>query len=215
MRRELIFTAVAAAIAAASVAVPRRAAAVTAAEAFAKAPAAVFPTVDSLTRLDMIDYFNSGSAKASRNLLRGDCRVTAVSDARLDFESSDISTHSIELLPAAKGDTVVMLISTMRTPAEDSRVRFFTTSWRELPGMMDSAGLADWLTPEGRRDRVDVENAVPFILATATYDPATSILTLACDPAAYLPKEGADVAEKGLKRTLSFRWDGKRMKLMK
>ncbi len=211
--RDLLLAVLASAFAAVFCVMPRSACAVTAAEAFVKAPSGIFPTVDSLTRLDMIDYFNSGSSKASRNLLRGDCRVTAISDARLDFTSSDISTHALELLPTAKGDTVVMLISTIRTPAEDSRVRFFTTFWKELFGTMDLPELSDWLTPEGRRGREDVENAVPFILSVATYDSATSSLKLVCAPEKYLSQEAVPIAEKGLKRSLSFRWDGKRMRL--
>ena len=40
----------------------------TAAEAFASAPQSVFPLLDKNARLDMIDYFNSGSsASSSRN----------------------------------------------------------------------------------------------------------------------------------------------------
>lgn len=199
--------------AAAFCAAPRHGArAATASELFAKAPARVFPTVDSLTRLDMIDYFNSGSPKASRNLLRGDCRVTAVGDTRLEFSSSDISSHAIELVPGAKGDTVVMLISTIRVPAEDSRVRFFDTSWRELDGLMPAPSLADWLTEEGRKERTDVENAVPFILCKAAYNPVASVLTLTCDPGAYLPEEALPVAARCLRGSLSYRWDGKRMR---
>lgn len=189
--------------------------ALTASEAFAKAPARVFPTVDSLTRLDMIDYFNSGSPKASRNLLRGDCRVTAVSETRLDFASSDVSDHAIELIPAAKGDTVIMLISTLKTPAEDSRVRFFDTSWREIPGLMKAPVLDQWLTEEGRAERADVENAVPFVLSRAAYDPATSILTLTFHPEEYLPKEALDVARRGMRESLSYKWNGKQMQLLK
>lgn len=213
MRNFLLITALC--VVAAFCASSQGARALTASEAFAKAPARVFPTVDSLTRLDMIDYFNSGSPKASRNLLRGDCRVTAVSDSRLEFSSSGISVHSLELIPAAKGDTVIMLISTLDTPAEDSRVRFFDSSWRELEGLMGEPVLDDWLTDAGRAERDDVENAVPFILYKASYDPATATLTLTFSPDGYLPREALDVARSGIRESLAYHWNGRKMQLVK
>ncbi len=210
-----LFLALALCCVAAFCAVPLTGRTLTASEAFAKAPARVFPTVDSLTRLDMIDYFNSGSPKASRNLLRGDCRVTAVSDTRVEFLSSDVASHSVELMPGAKGDTVIMVISTLRTPARDSNVRFFDTSWREIPGVMEPPVLGDWLTEQGRGERADVENAVPFIMSEAVYDPATAVLTLTCRPEEYLPGEAVPVAKRGLRGSLGYRWDGKHMKPLK
>lgn len=194
---------------------PPAARALTASEAFAKAPARVFPTVDSLTRLDMLDYFNSGSPKASRNLLRGDCRVTAVSDIRLEFSSSDVSAHTLQLLPTAKGDTVIMRISTISTPADDSSVSFYDKSWRPLESLMREPELDDWLTEEGKKERRDVENAVPFILSRASFDPETSILTITCHPEEYLPEEALPVAKRGLRESLSYRWDGKKMTPLK
>ena len=47
------------------------AAARTAADLFAAAPAAVIPTLAANTRLDMLDYFRSGLPTASANTLDG------------------------------------------------------------------------------------------------------------------------------------------------
>ncbi len=215
MRKPIMFAAMAAACVVAVGSEPAGRRVPTATEAFVRAPSRVVPTVDSLTRLDMIDYFNSGSPKASRNLLGGDCRVTAVSDTKLEYQSSDVARHALHLLPAVKGDTIIMLISTPATPAEDSQVSFYTSPWQPIGGVMPEPSLSDWLTTEGNARRTDVENAVPFILSRADYDDATSVLTLSCDPAAYLPSESVEVAKNGLRETVSYVWDGKRMKLLK
>lgn len=42
----------------------------TATKAFSDAPATVFPSIDRMTRLDMIDYYNSGSPKPSKTRLK-------------------------------------------------------------------------------------------------------------------------------------------------
>lgn len=215
MRKLVMIAVMAVACVAACGAVPDGRRQLTATEAFVRAPSRVIPTVDSLTRLDMLDYFNSGSQKASRNLLGGDCRVTAISDFKLEYKSSDVASQSLHLLPRTKGDTIIMVISTLATPAEDSQVRFYTSSWKNLDGVMHQPTLSDWLTPEGGAERADVENSVPFIISRADYDEATSVLTLTCHPAEYLPTEALPVAEKGLRETISYVWDGKRMKLLK
>ncbi len=64
MRRLIIFIA---AMASFAMAYPQ----LTATEAFSSAPASVLPLIDYITRLDMIDYYNSGSATASKNVMQG------------------------------------------------------------------------------------------------------------------------------------------------
>lgn len=43
----------------------------TAADFFANAPLRIFPTIDRTTRLDMLDYYRSGSDKPSKTLSKG------------------------------------------------------------------------------------------------------------------------------------------------
>ena len=54
----------------------------TAADFFVSAPLSVFPTIDPMTRMDMIDYFKAGSDKASKNLIGGECRILERSEER-------------------------------------------------------------------------------------------------------------------------------------
>ncbi len=108
-----------------------------------------------------------------------------------------------------------MRISTISTPADDSSVSFYDKSWRPLESLMREPELDDWLTEEGKKERRDVENAVPFILSRASFDPVTSILTITCHPEEYLPEEALPVAKRGLRESLSYRWDGKKMTPLK
>ena len=72
----------------------------TATKAFAEAPAKVFPTLDRMTRLDMIDYFNSGSPKPSKNAFKGDSRILSASDSQITVQTSDVSDVELSLLKA-------------------------------------------------------------------------------------------------------------------
>ena len=93
--------------------------ALTASQAFIDAPVNVFPTIDRLTRLDMIDYFNSGSQKPSKNSFKGDCRILTASESQITVSTSEVSEVSLSLIPQ-KSDTIIMVITTLKTPADDS-----------------------------------------------------------------------------------------------
>lgn len=73
--------------------------ALTASQAFIDAPVNVFPTIDRLTRLDMIDYFNSGSQKPSKNSFKGDCRILTASESQITVSTSEVSEVSLSLIP--------------------------------------------------------------------------------------------------------------------
>jgi lipoprotein len=181
-------------------------------DAFINAPARIFPALDHMTRMDMADYFNSGSPKPSKNVFKGDTRITAATPAQVTVATTDISQAEITVLPV-KGDSIIMLITTLDTPSPDSSVKFYTyPGWEPVKNELFTApGLDDWISEGDTTSRDDLENAVPFILAKAVYDPTAGTLTLENDPESYLSIEDAKVAKKALKDKLVYRWDGRRM----
>ena len=103
-------------------------------EVFIKAPVSVLPTIDTNTRLDMIDYFK---------------------------------------------DSVTVVVKTVDIPASDSRVELYGwPEWR-LIDSGDCGVIADWVIDPARKEgRVeDVENALGFMTATASFDPASGKIT--------------------------------------
>ena len=187
----------------------------TAAQLFVSAPIEVIPSIDRTTRLDMIDYFNSGMDRASKNQFGGECRITAMSPSQLTYTTSDGAEHTISLI-SEKGRPVVMFISTVKTPAEDSSVKFYTSAWKPIEkGLFVVPTLDDWTLPEARDKKADLENSVPFMLVKMSYDPASQNLTLTNNVGAYLPEEVTELAGSSLVGSLVYHWDGKRMVKLK
>lgn len=183
----------------------------TAAEFFVDAPTAVIPTIDRTTRLDMIDYFNAGSDKPSRSAFGGDCRILQLTPESISFTTSDTADYTLSLLPSKnRGEKIIMLVRTLRTPAEDSSAKFYTTSWEEIRGVFEVPMLNDWLNETGKRQRRDVENAVPFVLAKMVYIPDEKLLTITNNLGEYIPEESLDLAKESLHQQLRFRWNGKK-----
>ena len=183
-----------------------------AARAFETAPTSVFPSIDSLTRLDMLDYFRAGITKASKNAFNGQARVTALSASQITVATSEVAEKTISLIPRGKNDTIIMLITTVKTPAEDSQVKFYTRRWQPLDkGLFMVPTLDRWLTPEGESKRETLEDAVPYMLAKITYEPEKRRLTLVNNIGEYLPEEVKDLAGSSLRGQLTFYWDGHKM----
>lgn len=188
----------------------------TAAQFFVSAPLSVFPTIDSITRLDMIDYFQAGSDKPSRNAIGGECRILADEPQSITFTTSDVAEYTLSLLPTKPGkQPILMLVRTLKTPAEDSTAKFYTTDWKELTGLFVVPQLKDWLNDSGRKQRQDVQNAVPFVLARLDYSPLNRSLTLTNNVGDYLPEEALGLAKEALHTHLIFHWNGRKFVAVK
>ncbi len=185
--------------------------ALTASTAFVDAPAEVFPTIDRMTRLDMLDYFNSGSQKPSKNAFKGDCRILSANDSQITVSTSEVSEVAMSLIPQ-KSDTIIMVITTLKTPQDDSSVKFYTSSWKEIKkGLFLVPQLDDWMLPEAKERKKDLENAFPFMLARCVYEPSTGTLTLINNVGGFLPEEDAQWAGPLLRSSITYRWKGKKM----
>ena len=187
----------------------------TAAGAFTDAPASIFPLLDRNTRLDMIDYFNSGSATASQNAMQGKSRVTAMTPDDIRIAMTDASSYQISILPAGN-DSIIAVIQTVATPAHDSHISFYSRSWQELKGNYFTAPVMDeWLSESGKQNDGEVAAMVPFMLAEYVYDPATATLSLTNNLREFLSPDVYQTVADYLRPSLSYRWDGKRMNKVK
>ena len=180
----------------------------TARTAFAEAPSSVFPLLDKLTRLDMIDYFEAGSKVESVNALEGASAVTSLSDESLTVHLTDASDVQLFVVPTAKSDTVVGVITTVATPGHDSSLALYSGRWKRLDGLFTAPKLADWLTDPRRS--AEVEIVVPFILTSYVYNPADKTLTLTNNLKGFLSDDIYSMVDGLVRPLLVYRWDGNR-----
>ncbi|MCC8070695.1 MAG: DUF3256 family protein [Bacteroidales bacterium] len=182
----------------------------TASEAFASAPQQIFPLLDLNTRLDMMDYFNSGSTTASTNNLQGKSRITTLNDDNMIIELTEATTCQLAILPAGK-DTIIAVITTVATPVADSSLALYSDDWEtDLTARAWKAPtLLEWLTTDGRSHRDEVEGIVPFMLVKYTYDPSQQVLTLTNNTSAFLGDDVYSIVGSYISPVLTYRWTGK------
>ncbi|MCM1109966.1 MAG: DUF3256 family protein [Clostridium sp.] len=182
-----------------------------ASDAFVDAPSTIFPLLDRSTRLDMIDYFNSNMTTPSQNNVGGASRLTELTPLSLRIEMTPSSSYQIALIPA-RGDTLIAVVTTVLTPAPDSRLDIYTSDWtrQATETYFDKPALDDWLTDQGRKNRAEVETFVPFLLISYDYNPSTSLLTLTNNTRSFLSEDIYEIVGGSLRDKLLYRFDGKR-----
>lgn len=184
-------------------------------QAFIEAPREVFPLVNTMTRMDMIDYFESGSQTPSNNVMDGKSRITEMSPSMLKAELSPVSSYTLALLPAGR-DTIVAVIQTLSVPFLDSSIQFYTDSWDSLDKKrpFTSPTLANWLLPTAKGHEKDIENVIDFVPAAYALD-SNGRLTLTHSLKEMLVEEDYDKVKEYLRPTLSYQWKGGKMVLIK
>lgn len=186
---------------------------VTAAKCFAEAPQSLIPLLPAPTRLDMLDYYRAGSAKASANTLGGQARVVSETEECVSFELSDSITAQIFVLNPQSNCPIIGYIETFRLPARDSRMRFFTCRWKPLD-LHAEPSLRQWLTrPTAARIKA-AQAQLPFLLAEYAYDSPSRTLTATLTLPSYFTPSDAPEALQWLRRSIKMKWTGKKFKII-
>lgn len=181
----------------------------TAAGAFTSAPAEVFPLLDKNTRLDMVDYFNSGLATPSTNKLQGRSAITELSPESLSVKISEASSAQIALLKAGN-DTLIALVSTVSTPGLDSNLKFYDSGWRQLQSAkyFTAPGWDDWVTTG--HDVTEVTAYSPFMLASYFIDPSAGVLTITNNLSTFIDEDTYKDISEALHPSLTYKWNGRK-----
>ena len=133
-------------------------------EAFTSMPNHLVPMLTSNMRLDMVDYYRAGSSRPTRNVLYDSSRVVYADDSRMEVALSPLSRMELALVPVKK-DTLLAVIETVSTPAEDSFVNFYTSDWQHVAGPLQPLAADFALTPSAP--------VLPQFFVSATYVPGS------------------------------------------
>ncbi len=177
---------------------------------FIEAPDEIFPMLEENTRLDMIDYYESLYNRPSLNVFEDSCLITCCDSTCIEIKASEVLQYQLSL-PAKN---LIILISTHSIPMPDSEIAFYDYEWKKLPTEIyfSSPKLVDWLTNEGKKVREDVENAVPFIIASYNFDVESGVLTITNRLKDYFDNNTWQQVSKWISPQLNYKWTGKRFK---
>lgn len=181
----------------------------TAADFFICAPDEAMILFDKSTRMDMLDYFNSGLPTFSTNRTGGSARILAAGPDRLELLAGRDSNIKIGVM-ADRSDTTLVVIETVLTPVADSHVRLYDRNWRpRSPQMPSMPSAIDFVAQSDRKAaaRADMPD-VCFVVAD--YNPADGTFTMTnTTAAAYVEGDRPD-GLRLMRPSITMRYDGRR-----
>lgn len=180
------------------------------------APENVQLTVDASTMLDMLDYYDSGVAKTMQNKAGEDAVITEMTPSTLTLQTGEGHSLTLAILPCGKKE-IIMVIDRVDTPSTDAVVSFYDSRWNKLDArkLLRMPTLADWTGKVTAERRREIENALPFLMVNAVYDPSTKVLSFTPQLGDYIARENEAMVKEALKPQIDYVWSGKSFKPVK
>lgn len=176
-------------------------------------PESVMITPGREVVLDLLDYHDAGVSRPQPNDFGEDAVITAMTDSIVTIATGAAHDITFAILPYGK-QQIIMAIDRVATPDKDARISFYNSKWEpfDTARMLKAPTLSDWITETAADKREDIENALPFLMVDAQYDPAAMTLTLMPQLGDYISLEGKELVSKSLLPSLTYRWSGKKFK---
>lgn len=105
----------------------------TAEECLLKMPEDFLPYLTETNRADMPDFLKSNMLAQVKNRFSEQTQMLQLSDSYLCLMLDSAAVLQLKLLPLGDGGKIIALAYTLKAPAADSDLRFYTTEWKSLP----------------------------------------------------------------------------------
>lgn len=182
----------------------------TARDFFVDAPGSVVPLLDRNTRLDMLDYYDSGLQTPSKNTLGGTSRLVSVDPDKVEVQLTAGAGLQIGLAPL-RGDTAIVVVETVHTPVADSYVRVYDKSWTPLRADFSLPTVTDFVAPASRRQAADAEMPAMAFMRIEFVPGSGGSMLMHNTTAGYYHESDRPAGLALMRPTLQMRFDGKRI----
>lgn len=171
---------------------------------FAKLPINEFSLLTTNNRLDLLDYANSGMKARVENQYHGITELTLKKEDYLHLAMTSVSNVEMFLLPYHEGDTIVGILSTITSPIEESRFKFYTLEGNPIAiniPISTSQELVD--STKLSSSQLKMIDSLP-VKISYLYDEKTFVCQVSTKS---IPIEEKKVIEKCIQE-IRFKWDG-------
>ncbi len=140
---------------------------------FISEPGHVFELLTQGVRAAMITMAEQGKKIESDNLHGGTAKIDSLDATYMSVRCSNVKQVELKLLTKGKSDTVIAVVETVKLPALDSRISFYSTRWKPIPVSKCMAGDAPTIkffikkgTPRSMVEEVIRHISFPLIMMT-------------------------------------------------
>lgn len=185
---------------------------------FASEPNNIFMLLSNRTRLDMLDYYDSGQKVAASNRLSGNdtsSQLIDVTENSISLQLTD-ATRIDMLLYKQGNDSVVAVVRTALLPASDSQIAFYDPNWNLLSKtkIFEEPALDDFIVPGTDKDAVaTINDIVKFpIISYEIADADATTITAHLNLEQFLSADDWAKVKTHLRTTLTYSRKGRSAK---
>lgn len=188
---------------------------------FASEPNNIFMLLRDRTRLDMLDYYDSGQKVAASNRLSGDdtaSQLIEVTPNSISLQLTDATRVDMLLYETVHGkDSVVAVVKTALLPMPDSRIAFYDTNWKLLnkKQIFAEPTLNDFIMPGTNKGALETINDIvkfPIISYDIAADDASTTITAHLNLEQFLSADDWAKVKPYLRQSLTYRRQGRSTK---
>lgn len=182
---------------------------------FSNIPDSLSPTLTAINRADFVDFMESNMSAKVKNKFGGESEMTDLTDSYIRIKTTDKSTWEMKLLSVTNGSNIICVVTTACGPACDSSVKFYDTSWKELPAAnyITLPTLKTFITLPSEDD-VDEYNEViakaDIFLDKAELNKDSNDIIFTCTTPDYMEKKDQEIIRKYLAPSARFEWNGEK-----
>ena len=181
-------------------------------------PDSLLTLLTAVNRADCIDFMESNMKAEVSNRLGGRSEMKQLTADYILLQTTPQSTWQMKLLLCeGSEEKLICCISTVKAPAADSHIRFYTTDWKELPTayylslrpdidrfLVEKTDSTGWYAYQDARRKADIN------LLRADLSPESDTLTLTWTTPDYMEQEAAETLKPYQGPTIVYHWNGKR-----
>ena len=179
---------------------------------FLNMPDSLTPLLSAVNKADFVDFLESDMKARVKNKFGNVSEMTDLDSTYVRIAMTDRSSWQLKVLTLNDSVNILCTVFTACAPVCDSKIRFFSTEWEELP-------LSDYLALPAMdnfflpADSVQTEEykelrlKTDMLLVTADFSEADELLTLTFTTPRYMEEEDAEKLKDYLRNPLIYRWE--------
>lgn len=175
---------------------------------FINMPDSLSPLLTAVNRADCIDFLESKMKAQVENRFGRKSEMTDLSKDYIRMQLSPQTNWQMKVLAVNDSTQVICTVSTACAPVCDSSIRFFTTSWKELPvsDFITLSTMDDYFSPSDSVAYLTARVQADMLLVKADLSKGDNAITFTLTTPEYMEKETAEKLKPFLRRPIVYTW---------
>lgn len=181
---------------------------------FINMPDSLSPLLTAVNRADCIDFLESKMKAQVDNRFGRKSEMTDLTKDYIRMQMSPQTDWQMKVLAVNDSTQIICTVATACAPVCDSRIQFFTTSWKELPAsdFITLPSMDDYFTPSDSVVYTTARVQADMLLTKVGLSKTDNVLTFTLTTPEYMEKETAEKLKPFLRRPIVYTWNEGRYK---